>query len=62
LLLKSVNPNNKAPRNKTRNTKNKILATEAAPAAIPVKPKMAAIIAMTKKIAEYFNMLSYFNV
>ena len=30
--------------------KNRILAMEAAPAAIPVKPKMAAIIATTRNI------------
>ena len=30
--------------------KNRILAMEAAPAAIPVKPKMAAIIATTRNM------------
>jgi len=29
---------------------------EAAPAAIPVKPKIAAMIATTKKIAAHFNI------
>jgi hypothetical protein len=33
-----------------RKIKNKILAILAAPAAIPPKPKMAAMIAITKKI------------
>jgi hypothetical protein len=37
-------------RNKIIKMKNRILAMEAAPAAIPVKPKMAAIIATTRNI------------
>ena len=37
-------------RNKTIKMKNRILAMEAAPAAIPPKPKMAAIIATTRNM------------
>jgi hypothetical protein len=37
-------------RNNTINTKNKILAIEAAPAAIPVKPNTAATIATIKNM------------
>jgi len=36
--------------------KNKILAIEAAPAAMPVKPKIAAIIAMIKNIAAHLSI------
>jgi len=43
LLKKSDN------RNKTMNTKNKILAIDAAPAAMPPNPKIAATIATAKK-------------
>jgi len=38
-------------------TKKIILAIDAAPAAIPVNPKIAATIAITKKIAVHFNMM-----
>jgi len=38
---------------RTKNKKNKILAIEVALAAIPVKPKMAAISAMTKKVMDH---------
>ncbi len=37
-------------RNNTIKTKNKILAIELAPAAIPPKPNIAAIMAMIKKM------------
>ena len=36
--------------NKTKKIKNRILAIEAAPDAMPPNPKIAAIIAMTKNI------------
>ena len=36
--------------------KNNILAIEAAPAAMPVKPKIAATIAIMKKIAAQRNI------
>jgi len=42
--------------NKTMKMKNRILAIEAAPAAIPPNPKMAAIIAMTRKIIVQRNI------
>jgi len=40
----------------TRKIKNNILAIDAAPAAIPVKPKIAAIIAIIKKIAAHLSI------
>lgn len=39
------------------NTKNNILAISAAPAAIPPIPKIAATIAIPKKIAAHFNTI-----
>jgi len=44
---------------RTRKTKNKILAIEAAPAAIPPKPKIAAIIAIIRKITVQRNIALY---
>src|SRR3954452_8322078 len=41
---------------RTRKIKNNTLAMEAAPAAIPVKPKIAAIIAIIKKIAAHLSI------
>lgn len=38
--------------------KNNILAIEAAPAAIPLKPNMAAIIAITKNVTTHLSILS----
>lgn len=38
------------------------LAIEAAPAAIPENPKIAATIAITKKIAAHLNMIIIFKV
>ena len=49
--MKSLAPKIIVKRNSTRKIKNKTFAIEAAPAAIPPNPNMAAIIAMTKKIA-----------
>ena len=43
--------------NKTRKTKNKIFAMEAAPAASPPKPNIAATIAIMKNIAAQRNIL-----
>ena len=48
--------------NNTRKIKNKILAIPAAPAAIPPNPKMAAIIAITKKIIVQRNISSIFKL
>jgi hypothetical protein len=47
--------------NKTKKTKNKILAIPAAPAAIPPKPNTAAIIATTKKITVQRNIILNFS-
>jgi hypothetical protein len=47
----SDDPKITASRNKTIKMKKRTFAMDAAPAAIPPKPKMAAIIAMIKKIA-----------
>ena len=44
----------------TINTKNNILAIEAAPAAIPVNPNSAAILATTKNITAQRNMIVIF--
>ena len=40
--------------------KKMVLATDAAPAAIPVKPKIPAMIAITKNIAAHFNISLFF--
>jgi len=40
--------------------KNNTFAMEAAPAAIPVKPNIAAIIAITTKITAHFSMIINF--
>jgi hypothetical protein len=47
--------------NKIRKIKNNILAIPAAPAAIPPKPNMAAIIATTKKIIVQRNITLSFK-
>jgi hypothetical protein len=47
---------------RTKNKKNITLAMEAAPAAIPVNPKRAAIMAITRKIAVHFNIVVLFSV
>ena len=51
LLFKSVDPNRRAITNSEMKTKNRILAMDAAPAAMPPNPNKAAIIAMIKKIS-----------
>jgi hypothetical protein len=51
-----LEPNIKTKINSTKNIKNKILAIEAAPAAIPVKPKIAAIIAIMKNMAAHLSI------
>lgn len=55
-------PKTKARTKSTINTKNNTLAIDAAPAAIPPKPKIAAIIAITKKVAAQRNIILGFNV
>ena len=44
-------------RKRTRKIKNNTLAIEAAPAAISVKPKIAATIAIIKKIAAHLSII-----
>lgn len=41
--------------------KNKTLAIEAAPSARPVKPKIAAIIAIMKNMADHLSMICNFS-
>jgi len=48
--------------NSTKKIKNKTLAIPAAPAAIPPKPNIAAIIAITKKINVQRNIVLSFKV
>jgi hypothetical protein len=45
-------------RNKTMNTKNRILAIPVAVPAIPPKPNIAAIIATTRNVIAQFNIKS----
>ena len=54
-------PKRIAPRKRTRKIKNKILAIDAAPAAIPVNPNIPAMIAITRKIAAHFSIVVSFN-
>jgi hypothetical protein len=56
LRPKILEPNIKTKINSTKKMKNKILAIEAAPAAIPVKPKIAAIIAIIKNMAAHLSI------
>ena len=48
--------------NNTKNTKNKILAMDAAPAAIPPNPKMAATMATIRKITVQRNITYSFKM
>jgi hypothetical protein len=45
----------------TRNMKNITLAIDAAPAAIPVKPKRAAIKAITRNTTVHLNMTFFLD-
>lgn len=47
-------------RNRTMKIKNNILAMEAAPAAIPPNPKIAAMMATMKKISAQRNIIIQF--
>jgi len=47
--------------NKITNIKNRILAIDAAPAAIPPKPKIPAINAMIKKLMVHRNIAVQFK-
>ncbi len=51
-----VTPNMAVTKTRTRKMKKRTFATDAAPAAIPVNPKMAAITAIIKNIAVHFNI------
>ena len=62
LFLKSMLPKSNVPRNKTIKIKNRIFAMEAAPASIPVNPKMPATIAITRKIAAHFSIVVSFAI
>ncbi len=48
-------------RNRTMKIANRIFAIEAAPEAIPPKPKIAAMIAMTKKVIVQRNIVVKFR-
>ena len=58
--LKIVTPRITAIATNTKKKKKMNLAIDAAPDAISVKPKTAAIIAITKKIAAHFNIVVVF--
>ena len=55
-------PKSKLNTNSTKKIKNKILAIPAAPAAIPPKPKIAAMMATIKKITVQRNIVKGFIV
>ena len=57
---KSFAPNINVRRNNTMKMKNNTLAIDAAPAAIPVKPKIAATIAMMIKITAHLSITNVF--
>jgi hypothetical protein len=58
---KSFAPNIKVKTNKTRQIKNRTLAIEAAPAANPPNPKIAAMMAIIKKIAAHLSIVIRFS-
>lgn len=51
-----LRPVNRETTNRTRKTKNKIFARPAAAATRLKKPKIPAMIAMTSRIADHFNI------
>ncbi len=53
---KIFDPKIKTRINKTKKIKNNTLAIEAAPAAMPVKPNMAATMAMIKNMAAHLSI------
>jgi hypothetical protein len=55
-LLKRLAPKSSVTTKSVRNIKNKIFAIEAAPAAMPPKPKMAAMMAMIKNVIDQRNI------
>ena len=60
-LPKSFAPNIIVIRNNTRKIKNNTLAILAAPAAIPVNPNSAAIIAIMKKVIDHLSIIKKFS-
>jgi aminoglycoside phosphotransferase (APT) family kinase protein len=59
-FLKRLAPNNMAIIKRARKIKKRTLAIDAAPSAMPPNPKIAAIIAITKKITDQRNIVFYF--
>lgn len=59
-LLSNEEPATKAITNNTKKTKNKILAMDAAPAAIPVNPKTAATSAIIRNVSDQRNIVYSF--
>jgi hypothetical protein len=60
-FLKILAPKARVATNNTIKIKNRIFAIEAAPAAIPPNPKMAAIIAMIKNVTAQRNIVIEFK-
>lgn len=58
-FLKRLAPNKIAIMKSARKTKNRTLAMDAAPSAMPPNPKMAAIIAITKKMTDQRNIVVF---
>ena len=58
IFLYTVTPRSAKITTNARKIKNSTLAIDAAPAAIPPNPKMAAIIAITKNIPAHFNIVN----
>lgn len=59
-LPKSFAPKRIVIRNNTRKIKNNTLAILAAPAAIPVNPNRAAMIAIMKKVIDHLSIIKNF--
>lgn len=59
-FLKTVTPKTAVSSTNTIKMKNSVWAIEAAPCAIPVKPKIAATIAITRKIADHLSIIVLF--
>jgi hypothetical protein len=57
-----VNPRINVPTKRITKMVKRILAIEAAPEAISVKPKMAATIAMMKRVIDHFNIIVFLEV
>ncbi len=59
-FLNKLAPNTSVNTNNTRKMKNRALAIEAAPSAMPPKPNIAATIATTKNVTDQRNMIFVF--